>query len=135
MAIGGLILRAIKRKAQSAGIDLDVGEIPAFEVLDPTTDDPTKPAKVIAHAVGRIADKTPGVKRINRHLEGIDAKAGIGADLLTVAYEIAIRNQEPIESILKNTLDSLRQQREEKARDGATRTSRWTRKDNTQKED
>jgi hypothetical protein len=64
-------------------------------------DDPERIARLLAHAIARTADRLPIMQRLSRHLEGREAKAGLGSDLISGALELYNRNQEQVNNLLK----------------------------------
>jgi hypothetical protein len=46
-------------------------------------------------------DKVGPLRKLSRHLEGSENRAGIGSDLISGAYEIYVRNQAEVEKLLR----------------------------------
>jgi hypothetical protein len=120
-----------QRKAASHGVELDIGTIPTYPGMDPLENDPERPARILAHALARTADRFPLLRKISRQVEGTDAKAGLGADLVASVYELCVRNQEQLEELLKGYMSNAERRRMEKAVNGTTR-SRFGRKSHNQ---
>lgn len=98
------------------GAKLDIGEFPSADGTDKADADPTRPMRLTAHAVARVADRLPFSRRISRHMEGTDNRAGIFSDILALITELVKRNPDLIESRLEafgDELSKARQQREE----------------------
>lgn len=96
-----------------SGIDLTVGEFP-----DPTDSgepsDPERPVRLTAHAVARVADRIPFSRRISRHLEGTESRAGILSDLLSLVAELARQNPELVEQWADTFAQGLNRARAER---------------------
>lgn len=59
--------------------------------FDPQAD-PERATKLTAHAVARVMDRIPFSRRISRHLEGKENKAGLFSDIAALLTELARRN-------------------------------------------
>lgn len=92
--------------------------IPTYTGMDPTVDDPERPARILAHALARTADRFPMLRKISRQVEGTDQKAGLGADIAASIYELCVRNQEQLEHMLKEYVNNANQRRATKAAQG-----------------
>jgi hypothetical protein len=73
--------------------------------MDATEDDPTRPARILAHAIARTADRVPMLRKISRHAEGTDRKAGLASDLLAAAWDLGVRNQVQLEALATEYLE------------------------------
>jgi hypothetical protein len=104
----------VQASAQQAGIKLDVGEFP--DTGTDSASDPERPTRITAHAIARVADRIPFSRKISRHLEGTDARAGILSDVLALFVEIARRNPEIIEHGVEDLMSNASQARANRAR-------------------
>src|SRR6185437_2303979 len=111
-ALSAFLLRALKRRAEAQGIDLDIGQLPqTYAGVDATPDDPERPVRLIAHALARTADRVPVLRKLSRHAEGTEKRAGLGSDLVASAWELYARNQEQVDTILQQYVTAARQRR------------------------
>lgn len=102
--------------------------------MDPTEDDPERPAKILAHALARGADRFPLLRKLSRQVEGTDNKAGLGADILASSYELCIRNQAQIEQMIRDYMANAEQRREAKAARGDAPRRRFGKGKNNEQE-
>lgn len=81
-------------------------------------EDAAEPAELLARIIARIFRATPGLNRIEKHLEGREKRAGLGSDLLALIVQVARRNAHlwPIirEEFKKNTRQAVRQRKAQK---------------------
>lgn len=124
----------MQRKAAKHGVELDVGVIPTYTGMDPTEEDPERAAKVVAHAIARGADKSSLLRKLSRQVEGVDNKAGLGADILASAYELFVRNQPQMEGIIRDYMAGAEQRRAAKAARGDVPKRRFGKGKNTDQE-
>lgn len=137
--MSGAVLRALQRRAAAAGINLDVGEIPEYSAVGVGTQDPSRAATLLAHAIARGMDRIGPLRKVSRHLEGNENRAGIGSDLLSGAYELYVRNQEQVEKLLRDYVKNIQDKRTSRQADGSGnvvkgrfRTARDTQQPNPQ---
>ena len=91
-------------------MNLDIGEMPSYSAaLDGTDSDPQRPVRVLGHAVARIADRFPIARKISRHMEGNETRAGLGSDLIAEAVELYARNTEAIDSLFSQYIAAVKQ--------------------------
>jgi hypothetical protein len=95
-----------QREGLKRGVTLDIGKFPEGGAID-TDEDPTRLVSILAHAVARLGDRLPFTRKISRHMEGTENKAGIIADILALLTELASRNTDIIEARLANFGDDL----------------------------
>lgn len=78
---------------------LDVGEFPSGHTVE-AEDDPQRLARVTAHAIARVADRFPMLRKVTRHLEGsTEKKAGLGSDIFAALVTLYRRNPEEIRKL------------------------------------
>jgi hypothetical protein len=119
----------MQRKAAAHGMELDVGVIPTYTGMDATADDPERPARILAHALARGADRFPLLRKLSRQVEGQDAKAGLGADVMASAYELCVRNQEQLEQWLRGYMQGAEARRAAKSANGGAPRRRFGKHD------
>lgn len=107
------IAAAILRGAQQRVPNLDVGEIPEPK-FDPTSD-PDRAVTLTAHAVARVMDRIPFSRKISRHFEGTENRAGILSDIAAILTELARRNPEIVKERLHGFGQDLQNARNERA--------------------
>ena len=83
--------------AERKGIKLNVGDI-SKEDLAPslTAEDAPQPLEVASRIVAHIGHRIPGVRKIEKRLEGKDKTAGILSDFLGLAAQLYARNEQAI---------------------------------------
>lgn len=69
--------------------------------------DPGRALKLTAHAVARIGDRIPLTRKLNRHLEGEEKRAGLASDLFAVGAELGTRNADVLASQVEGKLSTL----------------------------
>lgn len=98
-----LILRAL---ADHGG---DVGTVDEeFLQNVPGMEDGPEPAVLLARVIAHIAHRIPGLRRIERRLEGTEGKAGFGSDVFALALQLYFRNRD----IIATGVTQYRQARE-----------------------
>lgn len=100
-----------KARAAEKGVNLDVGEFPEVASIANGTDDPEHIAKITAHAVARIGDKFPLFRKISRHMEGADRRAGILSDVVAALIALYKRNPEAAEQLARGLVSEVKAQR------------------------
>lgn len=121
-----------QRKAAAHGVDLDIGTIPTYTGMDPTVEDPERPARILAHALARGADRFPLLRKLSRQVEGTDAKAGLGADIAASVYELCVRNQEQLEQLARGYVKNAEARRAARAANGGVSKRHFGRKPHEQ---
>jgi hypothetical protein len=86
--------------------------------MDATEDDPERPARILAHTLARAADRFPLLRKVSRQVEGQDAKAGLGADIVASLFELCVRNQDQLEDAARKYMAGSEQRRAAKAASG-----------------
>jgi hypothetical protein len=86
--------------------------------MDATDSDPERPARILAHALARGADRFPLLRKVSRQVEGQDSKAGLGADIAASIYELGVRNQEQLEQWLRDYANSAQTRRAQRTAEG-----------------
>lgn len=77
--------------------------------------DPQKLAKLTAHAVARIADRFPLSRKVSRHLEGKERRAGLLSDIGAILVCLYERNPEAVEQFAINLKDGAMMARQQRA--------------------
>lgn len=88
-----------------------MGAFPEVTDVDNAEDDPSRPVRLVAHAVARLGDRFSWVRRFSRHMEGTERRAGILSDLFAAAYALYKRNPDAVEQLGKNFLAELHKRR------------------------
>lgn len=86
---------------------LNVGEFPNGDETGTEDSDPTRVTRVTAHAIARIADHIPFSRKLSRHFEGTDNRAGLFSDLLILLTELAKRNPDLVKQRLESFGEDL----------------------------
>lgn len=104
------ILRNLQERAAEAGLELDVGELPDIESLaQGRDDDPERLAKIVARMVARVGDRFAFLRKLSRHLEGTDKRAGILSDLISALWILYQRNPRTTEAIALRYVATVRE--------------------------
>ena len=98
------ILKLLKSQSVSAGVPLDVGDISSPEpepgeagATDGLPNTGTEPVEILSRVLAHLGHRVPGVKKIEKRLEGQDKSSGILADLGALGVQIYRRNEEVIQ--------------------------------------
>lgn len=110
-----MVLRFAQDQAAKKGVTLNVGEFPSGDEAGADDTDPTRVTRVTAHALARVADRVPFSRKLSRHFEGTDSRAGLFSDLLTLLTELAKRNPDLVKSRLESFGDDLSKARMSRA--------------------
>lgn len=95
-------LKALQALAESKGIKLSVGDIKA-EDLTPTVgsdEQGPQPLDVASRLVAHIGHRVPGVRKIEKRLEGRDKTSGILSDVGALVAQLYARNEDAINQIV-----------------------------------
>lgn len=93
---------------------MDIGDFPDDDETDVKAD-PTRPVRLTAHIVARLADRVPLSRKFSRHMEGTDNRAGILSDIFALIAELVRRNPHLVESRLESFGDELQKVRAQRA--------------------
>lgn len=63
--------------------------------------------RLAAHAIARVADRVPALRKVSRHLEGTESKSGLFSDLAALTYELYERNSEQIDQMIANYIKNV----------------------------
>lgn len=89
--------------------------MPGDQDVNKEPEDPTRPTMITAHAVARVADRIPFSRRISRHMEGTENRAGILSDVLNLAMELIRRNPQAVKRQVESLGDELQKVRDTRA--------------------
>lgn len=108
------LLRGLQSQVKATtGHDLDVGEFPTPTAVE--GDDPERLVKLTAHAIARVADRVTFLRRVSRHLEGTERRAGILSDLAAAAHTLYARNPETVQALAHAFVNDYKKARQERA--------------------
>lgn len=108
------LLRGLQNQVKAqTGHDLDVGEFPEVTAAD--GDDPERLVKITAHAIARVADRFTILRRVSRHLEGTERRAGILSDIASAAHTLYSRNPETVQALAQAFVNDYQKARNERA--------------------
>jgi hypothetical protein len=91
------ILRALQDKASATvGAPVSVGELPlpVAQGGNGEMEDGREPVELLARVIAHVAHRIPGLKKVEKRLEGNDARSGLGSDLLALVSQLVSRNEE-----------------------------------------
>ena len=104
--LGIIGLKVIEAVAARNGLTLDLVDEEIDDLIPVASggEDGPDPKEVAARIVAHLGHRIPGVKRIEKRLEGRDKTSGIWSDGAALGAMIYARNSEAIETLIKNTL-------------------------------
>lgn len=82
-------LRAFQDRGGDPGLIND-----EFVKMIPGAEDSPEPAVLLARIYAHLAWRIPGVRAFAKRFEGKEARAGLGSDLLALAAQLYLRNQD-----------------------------------------
>jgi hypothetical protein len=99
------MLRGIRERFQKdyPGENFDVGDLENVEGELSQLVEGREPVELLARVLAHVAHRIPGLRRIERRLEGQEPSSGIGSDLLALATVLYLRNRGIIEKAARNT--------------------------------
>lgn len=95
------------------GVEFVAGDLKAVEEVIPT--ESREPVDLLARIIAHVFHRIPGLKRVEKRLEGSELKAGVGSDLLAFAAQIFNRNKHLIPVIVDAVQTAQRNQAAAKA--------------------
>jgi len=104
--IAGIGLKVVQAVAERNGISLNIGEVDT-EDLTPSViqgEDGPQPVEVASRVVAHVAHRVPGVKRIEKKLEGKEKRSGILSDMGALAVQLYAKNQETVDEFAEKVL-------------------------------
>lgn len=104
--IAGIGLKVAQAVAERNGIKLNVGEVDT-EDLTPSViqgEDGPQPIEVASRVVAHVAHRVPGVRRIEKKLEGKEKRSGILSDMGALAVQLYAKNQETVDDFAEKVL-------------------------------
>lgn len=76
-----------------------------------------EPRDLLARIFAHMGHRLPLIKRFEKRLEGQDAKAGLGSDLLALVAQVYQRNEETLQGVVVEGTNQVRARREAKKAD------------------
>lgn len=104
--LGIIGLKVIEAIAAKNGLTLDLVDEDMDDLIPVASggEDGPDPKEVMARLVAHLGHRIPGVKKIEKRLEGRDKTSGLWSDGAALGAIIYARNSEAIETLIKNTL-------------------------------
>lgn len=93
-ALADATLGLLKRQ-----VKLDVGNLESPLTGGVGTDDGPEPRDLLARVYAHVGHRVPGVKRLEKRLEGSDKRAGIAADVGALCAQLYRRNSELFDEV------------------------------------
>lgn len=90
-AAAAAILKALENRRMDVGAVAD-----DFLRSIPGQDDSPEPAVLLSRILAHIGHRIPGFRRIEKRLEGREARAGLGSDVIALALQLYFRNRDLI---------------------------------------
>lgn len=119
--VAEMLLKQAQARAASKGIALDIGEMVTGSGAASPSDDPQTLVKTVGHAVARVGDKFGPLRKLSRHLEGRERRAGLLADIAAAVAELYRRNPDEVKMLAESFLTDVR--RKQEARQSAVKAS------------
>lgn len=97
--IATVMLTTLQNKAAAANILVTVGALPEPVTVTVdgeavVTDDGREPVELLARILAHIGHRVPGIRKVEKRLEGTDARSGLASDLLALFSQLIARNEE-----------------------------------------
>lgn len=99
-AIAIAILKGVRDSASdSIGRPLNVGDLPTAEdMVDEATDggvgeDGREPVELLARVIAHVFHRIPGISKIEKRLEGKEARSGMASDMAALLAQLYQRNK------------------------------------------
>lgn len=93
--------------AERNGVQISVGDIETDDITPSFgASDGPQPLDVGARVVAHVMHRIPGVKKLEKRLEGKDKKSGMGSDLATLFGQLYVRNKAEIDRLAGNVVNS-----------------------------
>lgn len=93
--------------AERNGIELDIGDDKEFEDLESIVavdGDGPEPQEIAARMAAHIGHRIPGVRKIEKRLEGRDKTSGIWSDAGVLIGQLYVRNKSTINKLASEML-------------------------------
>lgn len=85
------------KATENVGAPLDVGELGEWDDVvsdgEPAAGDNREPVELLARVIAHVAHRTPGLRRVEKKLEGKDLKSGPLSDLFALLAQLWRRNR------------------------------------------
>jgi hypothetical protein len=107
-------------KATPPGVEFVAGDLKEMEEVIPESG--REPVDLLARIIAHIAYRLPGVKNIEKRLEGKDIKSGFASDLLAFASQLFARNKHLLPVIVEAARTAQREAAAQKAAAKSTTT-------------
>lgn len=108
--LGIVGLKVVEAIASRNGLTLNLVDEDLEDLVPVASggEDGPDPKEVAARLVAHIGHRIPGVKKIEKRLEGRDKTSGIWSDAAALGAVIYAKNSEAIETLIKDTLTGKR---------------------------
>lgn len=104
----GLIgLKVVQAVAERNGVKLDIGDDKEFEDLESiiaVDGDGPDPQEIAARMAAHLGHRIPGVRKIEKRLEGRDKTSGIWSDAGILIGQLYVRNKSTINKLASEML-------------------------------
>lgn len=96
----------LQNRARQAGVELRVGALP--RAGEPEIGEETRePAELLSRVFAHIAHRVPGVRSLERRLEGTETKSGLLSDLAALGVQLFRMNEDTIETAATGLVKSV----------------------------
>lgn len=103
--IANAILNALQERVSSKlGTPADVGEQLHLDVGDQAEEETTEgrePAELLARIIAHVMHRIPGLKKVEKRLEGRESRSGIASDIAALLAQLYRRNKHLIPMLME----------------------------------
>lgn len=94
---GAWLAKQLDNQPREVGstVEIDLGNEIEYVAEDGSavSEDEAQPAEILARVIARVFRNTPGLKKVEKHFEGKDKRAGLGSDFLALCIQLGRRNK------------------------------------------
>lgn len=97
--------------AEHNGIELDIGQDRSFEdlesIISADAENGPDPQEIAARIAAHLGHRIPGVRRIEKRLEGRDKTSGVWSDAGILIGQLYVRNKQAIDKLTTEMLSGM----------------------------
>jgi hypothetical protein len=98
-------LKVVQGRARAQGVEVDVGDIKVEAPEIAEGENGTEPVELLSRIIAHLFHRTPGLKKVEKRLEGEQRSSGILSDILALIVQIGRRNAPLIESAIGEVIE------------------------------
>lgn len=84
----------LKKLQDAAPVDVSVGDLPVPAEGGSGIEDGREPVELLARILAHAGHRIPGLRQVEKKLEGTDAKSGMVSDIIALVSQLISRNDE-----------------------------------------